>query len=87
MSQDLGWLIQLHESFEPSQAADWARGAQPVLMASIPLLSAESYREGFPEVLMELRLLLERFTPESAEQYAHELCDRLADMREILESD
>jgi hypothetical protein len=86
MSHDFSWLRQLHESFDPAQATAWAREAHPTLVASLPLLSAESYRDGVPEALMELRILLDHFTPETAEQHAFDLCNRLEDLWDLLQS-
>ncbi len=85
MAQDFAWLNQIYDNFDGGRAASWAQEAYPMLIAGLPLLSAESYREGVPEALMDLRILLERFTPENAEQHAFELCDRIADLRELLE--
>lgn len=86
MSHDFTWLSQLHERFQSEPPAVWAREVHPVLMASLPLLSAESYRDGVPEALMELRILLEHFTPETAEQHAVELCNRLEDLLDVLQA-
>lgn len=84
MSHDFTWLSQLHERFDIAHSTSWAREAHPVLIAALPLLSAESYRDGVPEAVMELRILLEHFTPETAEQHAVDLCNRLEDLLDLL---
>lgn len=86
MHSDMGLLKEIHAFFSPEEAGSWAEAAKPMITRALPHLSsvAAISKEGFTEALDLLRDILDSHDPEDPESTAYEMCDRLADVLELL---
>ena len=87
MTPEIAQLKEIHECFSPQQAGTWAVAAERTIRAALPFLAScpASSEDGFPEALLALRDVLDRFNPNDPEVVAFELCDRLMDVFDLIE--
>lgn len=86
MHEDIRLLKEIHGCFEAEQAAAWARAVVPVILRSAPHLASCSAMagDGFAEALMALHATLDKFDEDDPESTAFEICDRLADVLDLI---
>lgn len=86
MHSDVKLLREIHACFSPEEAGSWAEAAKPMITKALPHLSsvAAISKDGFTESLELLRDILDSHDPKDPEATAFEMCDRLADVLELL---
>ena len=88
MHTNLALLKEIHECFSSEEAGAWAAAAVPMITSALPHLGAASgiAEDGFAEAMDLLRDVLDAYDEDDPEATAFEICDRLADVLELLPS-
>ena len=86
MHPDIVLLKEIHGCFEAEQAGAWANAVVPAIQRAAPHLASCSAvaGDGFAEALMALHETLDKFDESDPESTAFEICDRLADVLDLL---
>lgn len=89
MHTNLALLKEIHGCFSSEEAGAWAAAAVPMINSALPHLAAATAisQDGFSEAMDLLRDILDAYDENDPESTAFEICDRLADVLELLPED